>query len=361
MKSQLLLALLVLPFFGCKKEAKITAPESAETKYYQQLGLKFIHSVHSESAEIIPCFIGKIPNQDAFKIIYQEKVGTKESGHAYILDKGQIRDWNYPYFDATSFALDKKGNLKSGSTTYTIMETSEGDFTKLTNLSYNVFSFNNTLYATSFDYYNAEISNYPGKQFKNMNLMSYYAPSSIFGTFKSFSNKMWEYCIKEYEDNRVLFVYTKDNSVYVSLLNNKFEQTIVASKTSAVTFDRGGCDNSYSVGKIINIINNGNNPFITLEDTRKGNNYYTIFQWDNYTLNELCSFNKPAILFAYNDKIYNGVDNKLQLLEWNSFKDIEIKGVTLLGIYGSEQGIFLAVRNKDNVNTNYIDFVQYLP
>jgi len=74
----------------------------------------------------------------------------------------------------------------------------------------NIFKNQSELLATKPNYDNTEIINYTtGRQFRNVDLLSGFDGTNGFRMTTSFSDKLWNFDISEYDGSSLLFIYTK--------------------------------------------------------------------------------------------------------------------------------------------------------
>lgn len=373
MKFKYLFILFILIFLltDCKKEKSPQSDNSIEG-FYNQNGLSFIAKITTDSNTLTPFFIDKVRDQNSYKIIYKENENGIDIYKSICLVNGLKKVLNVPteskYYDWSNPYLSFDGSLVVNAEYNYFIEQSDNQFSTLDRNyqeNHELLKFNNLNIDNRFVFDNSEVINYQyGNEYKYLNL-NYTSDKSLnFTNNKILGDKTWNYNLVELDSKNLLYAFTKEDSLFISKIDLNFNVSIIAKKRieKGCNTRANGCDNTVKVGQSIKIVKSGITPYIFMGVSNKFYVDYQLYQLKDNEILEIDSNLKRTSLFAFNNELYSNTKNKLECFKNNQFTEVSFSNlINVLGIYVSEQGIFLAVRPKSNLNKNYFDIVSYNP
>jgi len=368
MKNKIITVLIiVMLLFSCKKEKNAIENQSIEG-FYHLNGLEYITTVKNDSGTVLPFFVGKIANENKLKIVYSEKMNGINIFKSFILDKGERKEWTvnsdekyYGFFKKPFLSLD--GSFISYGKYCSVFENKQNQF--LYPNKYSVLKFNQKFIGIIEIGDNSEIiNNSSGNSLKILKILYNNDEKLNFNNEKIIKSKMWNYTIGEYSSSDIAFAYIIGDELYFSLLNSNFEETNIDNTiiNSVHKIRVTGCDYDGFVGANIKIIKNKNNPFVFIGFKNKYINNYQLYEIKNNEIKLVQTDLKFKELFAYNNVLYSYTPNTLEKFDGKIWQKIVLpSNVNILNIYGSNEGIFLASRKKEELKQNYFDIVRLNP
>ncbi|MDI1234479.1 MAG: hypothetical protein PSX81_09370 [bacterium] len=370
-KFKLISLIAVIVLNACKKE-HLVEKNSSIASIYKEVGLEYLTTVKSEDYNVLPLFAGIVQDKESIKILYAEEQNNQMVCKSCKYENGQKQTWDVPatiaYYNWSKIYLSIDGSLIVNGESTSIIEKGENDFSVMKkvideNNSDQLLKINKKIIGYSFKGDDSEVSGYQGNLYNMASLQSDYNSDMTYNQKKLISDKMWNFDLQEFTNDNLLFTYTKGDLLYVSLLNSNFEKTIIDSKQLEGDYLRNGgsCDYSIQTGNDIYTIKNKKNPYFYFG--YRGN-YHSkcLYQLKDEKL--VCVDDKleRTNLFAFNDQLYAKDSNYLELFNNGRFTKIDFgSNITILKIFGDEQGILLAVKRKDIIEANYFDLVRYQP
>lgn len=356
--------------FSCKKETKEVENQTIEG-FYNVNGFEYITTIKKNNGIITPFFIGKVKDENKLKIVYSEKINTSNIFKSFILEDGRTKEWTVnsdeKYYSYSKPFLSLDGSFISNGEYFEEVENTENQFLYIDKSKGPfdlklILKFDNKIIGRKSIHDGSEIINYnSGNGYKILNLKYNNDINLNFTSGKMFSEKMWNFAISEYTNSDLAFAYTKGNKLYFSLLNSEFDRMIIDSLTlkNGYNYYASGCDYGVYVGSEIKIIQNKENPYFTVGGREGKANNFSIFQLLNNKIIQIDSNVRYKELFAYNNSLYGFYDNILEKFDGKLWQKISLpSSITILNLFGSNEGVFLATRKKDDKNLDYFDIVR---
>lgn len=328
--------------------------------------MEYIATIQNQdSNEILPFFVDKIHHQNTYKIIYKQKQNATFIWKSYKLENGIKKDWDVNLgnqFADAYLSLSRNGSFLSNGEYIDLIETSDNHFVIIQDkpnefLHIDYIKNGDDIFGIKPNNENSKLDgSYSGYFLRSPDLLLGFDNKLSFSIGKRIDNAMWNYCITEYNGSDLLYIYSQENYLCASTLDARHKKTFIDHINCTPTYKKSGCDyGPIEEGYQIKTIGR-ENPFIII-----GGPTYDIFRFKGNKLQTEALKIKsvldanPNSLFSYHEQLFKIKAGQLQKLEAGSFINVKLPDVIILGICGSEEGIFLAVRKMGDVNNHYFD------